>query len=263
MLDRRQEIRRALEGLIEMDPHCDENRWLRGDMVNRFARSYEILNQQLGRQPTFWNRLKIDSLSKRLSQKYTFDSSAWSRTVELARESLSELTTFELPECPTFVVEDYPVVWLGLERPDCEFYSEGVIERREKPNHLVDYTPQGHFSHWWELRCDVVDALQWYGLVLPEDVSLDDQYAFYLTDDQLDNQMNVYVVLHDTDFFSLSVVGHCRALLEQNCGWAINFAIDDYHSIYMTSCRFGVIGPRFRECMTIAEVLDLLQVIGE
>ena len=263
MLDRRQEVRQALEALVEMDPHCDENRWLRGDIVSRFTRSYEILNQQLGRQPTFWSRLKIDSLFKRLSQKNKFHTRAWSRTRELARESLNEITNFELPNCPTFVVEDYPVVWLGLKRPDSEFYSEGVIERKEKPDDLVDYTPQGHFSLWWELRCDVLEVLEWYGLVLPEDISLDDQYAFYLTDDQLDTQMNVYVELHDTTFFSLSLVGHCRALLLKNCGWAINFTIDDNHSIYLASCRFGVIGPRFRECTTIAEVLAVLQVIVE
>ena len=270
MFDRRLEVRRGLEHLAALDLSSTDCRY---DIVKRFTHSFAILNRQLDRQVQFWNRLQIDRLFKKLSQmeqvrakpipwiaKESYQNRFWGKVKSMAQESLSDIDDFPAPNAPHYEKAQYRLVWLGNETPSREFYSEGVVERFESPDDLVDYTRTGHFANWWELRLDLLDILEWYGLVLPEDVDSDEPWSFYLTDDQLDTQKSVYVTVADLSILSDDFISHARSILVgERIDWAIDFGIGGEESLYFYQGTCYTIGDRLRECGSLLDVQNMMR----
>jgi hypothetical protein len=267
MFDRRLEVKNGLEHLATLDLRCADSRY---DIVKRFTHSFEILNRQIGRQVQFWNRLPIDRLFKKLSPmeharskpipwlaQKTFQNRFWIHIRALAQESLLDIDDFAIPHILRQDIVECRLEWYGDGSPLREFYSEGVVERFESPGDLVDYTPTGHFANWWELRLDLLEVLEWYGLVLPEDVDLDDRWSFYLTEDQLDTQKAVYVTVNNLSLLCDGVISHARSLLVgARSDWAIAFSIGDEESIYLYRDICYAVGKRIRECGSLLDVAN-------
>ena len=268
MFDRRIEVKRALEQLAALDLDCTESRY---ELVKRFTHSFAILNRQLERKPQFWNRLPIDRLYKKLSQieqvsaepipwlsKETFRNRFWVQTIALAKESLSDIESFLSPVAPSFEYLEPSFEWYGIERPDLEFYSNGVTPSFEASGDLVDYTPTGHFSNWFALRLAALEILEWYGLVLPEDVDLDDRWSFFLIEDQQDTQKAVYVEMEDVAPLSGLLFTHIRSLLcDDKSDWAIVFCIGELGSIYLYRHECYTVGDHLRQCKTLQDISQM------
>ena len=270
MLDRRLEVKRGLQHLADLDLNSTDSRY---DVVKRFTHSYAILNRQLERKVSFWNRLSIDRLFKKLSQMEqvrakpipwlnvkTFKNTFWTNVKAIARESLLDIDDFEAPINPWFEEIEFHLEWFGNERPVRDFYTDGVIERFESPDDDVDYTPTGHFSHWWDLRLDLLKVLEWYGLVLPEDVDLDDQWDFYLTEDQLDDQKFVYVTVNKPLLLTDGLMSHTRPLLKGKWNdWAIQFHLGERESVCLFRDHCYTVGDRIHHCRSLSDVATTMQ----
>lgn len=258
MLDRRREIHDAL---LRIRDFC----WPTADgvyeVVVRFNRSFEVLQKQLRDQISESEFPSIHKLHKMIGSvgnervPWAFYDAGrpkfWDTIIGLANEGMNEVLQF--PE-PSFTVDtscfDPSVAFAGTKFPPNPSPEEHCIADDEELASI-------HFQRWWELRCAAVEVLRNYGYTSPEDTVGIDRFSFYLTEDELDDEQNVYIGVGPQFSLSVDVAVALSSVMRRYDDWIAVLGCSENCTICVGAERITLVGTALKNCKSLEDAISV------
>ena len=176
------------------------------------------------------------------------------KVVELAEGAMSEVLRFPEPSVKVETLpSDFPVTYVGTKPRRNPSPAEHCVEDDEDLGSI-------HFQRWWELRGQTVGILRNYGYTGPEDSVDIERLSFFLTEDELDDEQNVYIDVGPCFSLSVDVVATVSDVFRKYEGWVAFFGCSENCGIYVGGKSIQLGGNALENCETLEQAIDVARM---
>ena len=264
MLDRRREVHDALLLIRDFGWPTTDGVYR---TVVRFNQSFEILRAQVSSEISEPDFPSIHELHKMIGDvghgcvPWAFHDAGrpafWDKVVELATDAMNEVLRFPEPSLRAETLpSDFPITYVGTMLPRNPSPDEHCVEEDEELGSI-------HFQRWWELRCRTVEVLRHYGYTGPEDSVAIERLSFFLTEDELDDEQNVYISVGPCFSLSVDVVAAISNVFRKYDGWVAVCPCSENCIISAGGKGIQLVGDALKDCKTLDEVIDVARIETE